>query len=300
MLSGQLSAYLIFHFIKSILFSEPAAPKVVLQILDNAESDDVLIGRKKLDPSTASPLDPSRPHEIRCWDPCTMDDLGTVKAFTAEEVKQAVALSRAAQQTWRASSFAQRRHLLRTIQRCIADNIHTIVRVACRDSGKTKIDAYMGEVLVTCEKIRWLCAQGERWLGPEYRDSGLLNLLKTSRVEFVPVGVVGAIVPWNCAPRLPPLASRPALAPWPPAPRPGQCRLFLGGRGGGVGVWGVAGWGWRSRRGWVRGGGGGGGADPFHNVFNPLVAAVFAGNGIVVKTSEYASWSTGLYGRMIK
>jgi acyl-CoA reductase-like NAD-dependent aldehyde dehydrogenase len=30
-----------------------------------------------------------------------------------------------------------------------------------------------------------------------YRDSGLMNLHKTSRVEFVPVGVVGAIVPWN-------------------------------------------------------------------------------------------------------
>ena len=57
--------------------------------------------------------------------------------------------------------------------------------------------------------------QGERWLRPEYRESGLLNLHKTSRIEFFPVGLVGAIVPWNY---------------------------------------------------------------PFHNVFNPLVAAVFAGN----------------------
>jgi acyl-CoA reductase-like NAD-dependent aldehyde dehydrogenase len=127
-----------------------------------------------------------------------MDDLGTIKAFTADEVKSAIERARAAQQTWKNSSFAQRRFLLRVIQRCITDNMQTIVRVACRDSGKTKIDAYMGEVLVTCEKIRWLCSQGERWLGPEYRDSGLLNLLKTSRVEFIPVGVIGAIVPWNC------------------------------------------------------------------------------------------------------
>ncbi len=29
-------------------------------------------------------------------------------------------------------------------------------------------------------------------------------------------------------------------------------------------------------------------------------AAVFAGNAIVIKTSEYASWSTKFYGRMIK
>jgi acyl-CoA reductase-like NAD-dependent aldehyde dehydrogenase len=38
---------------------------------------------------------------------------------------------------------------------------------------------------------------------------------------------------------------------------------------------------------------------PFHNVFNPLTAAVFAGNAIVIKVSEHASWSSGFYGRVI-
>ena len=51
----------------------------------------------------------------------------------------------------------QRRHLLSTISRCITDNMDAIVRVACRDSGKAKVDAYMGEVLTTLEKIRWIC-----------------------------------------------------------------------------------------------------------------------------------------------
>jgi hypothetical protein len=39
--------------------------------------------------------------------------------------------------------------------------------VACRDSGKTPIDALLGEVLVTVEKIRWLLAEGEHYLQPE-------------------------------------------------------------------------------------------------------------------------------------
>jgi aldehyde dehydrogenase (NAD+) len=30
---------------------------------------------------------------------------------------------------------------------------------------------------------------------------------------------------------------------------------------------------------------------PFHNVFNPVSAALFSGNAIVIKVSEYASWS---------
>ena len=35
-------------------------------------------------------------------------------------------------------------------------------------------------------------------------------------------------------------------------------------------------------------------------VFNPLLANVFAGNALVVKVSEYASWSSLYYGRAIK
>ena len=59
---------------------------------------------------------------------------------------------------------------------------------------------------------------------------------KTCHVEYVPVGVVGTIVPWNY---------------------------------------------------------------PFHNVFNPLTAAVFAGNAIVIKVSEHAAWSVRYYQRII-
>ena len=39
---------------------------------------------------------------------------------------------------------------------------------------------------------------------------------------------------------------------------------------------------------------------PFHNVFNPLLAHVFAGNALVVKVSEHASWSSLYYGRAIE
>lgn len=59
---------------------------------------------------------------------------------------------------------------------------------------------------------------------------------KSCHIEYVPVGVVGTIVPWNY---------------------------------------------------------------PFHNVFNPLSAAVFAGCAIVIKISEHAALSSGYYQRII-
>ena len=64
-----------------------------------------------------------------------------------------------------------------------------------------------------------------------------MMMMKTVRVEYHPLGVIGAIVPWNY---------------------------------------------------------------PFHNVLNPIIASLFAGNGIVIKVSEYASWSTRYYGAVLR
>jgi len=99
------------------------------------------------------------------------------------------------------------------------------------------VDAGFGEVMVTLEKIDWLMNEGERWLKPEYRSAGAMMFYKKARVEYVPVGVMGAIVPWNY---------------------------------------------------------------PFHNVFNPLLANLFAGNALVVKVSEYASWSVEFYAQAVR
>lgn len=59
------------------------------------------------------------------------------------------------------------------------------------------VDAAFAEVLCTCEKIWWLIREAETHLKPEYRSSGIMMFYKQPRVEFVPVGVIGAIVPWN-------------------------------------------------------------------------------------------------------
>jgi len=96
-----------------------------------------------------------------------------------------------------------------------------------RDSGKTMVDAMMGELFPVCEKLRYTIAHGERDLGPEPRRSGLL-MHKKVRVEYSPLGVIGVLCPWNF---------------------------------------------------------------PFHNVLCPVIPALFAGNAVVVKVSEWTSWS---------
>uniref|UniRef100_A0A1J3GHT6 Aldehyde dehydrogenase 22A1 n=1 Tax=Noccaea caerulescens TaxID=107243 RepID=A0A1J3GHT6_NOCCA len=175
--------------------------------------------------------------KVQCYEPATMKYLGYFPALSPSEVKERVTLSRKAQKTWAQSSFKLRRHFLRILLKYIIEHQELICEVSSRDTGKTMVDASLGEIMTTCEKITWLLSEGERWLKPEHRSSGRAMLHKVSRVEYHPLGVIGAIVPWNY---------------------------------------------------------------PFHNIFNPMLAAVFSGNGIVIKVSEHASWSGCFYFRIIQ
>ncbi|KAL1530728.1 hypothetical protein AB1Y20_001627 [Prymnesium parvum] len=177
------------------------------------------------------------PGQLPCHDPSTGAFLGAVACESSASVEARVQRARAAQKQWAATTFGTRRQLLRIISKCVLEHAAEICRVSARDSGKTTTDAAFGEVLVTLEKLCWLCAEGESALKPERRSPGRMLFYKVARVEWHPRGVLGAIVPWNY---------------------------------------------------------------PFHNILNPVSAAVFSGNAIIVKVSEHSLWSSKFYGRLLE
>ncbi len=65
-----------------------------------------------------------------------------------------------------------------------------------QDCGKTRENALLGEIWPVCEKLRWTIKNGEKHLVPERVSAGMM-LHKRARLEFHPLGVMGAIVPWN-------------------------------------------------------------------------------------------------------
>lgn len=88
---------------------------------------------------------------------------------------------------------------MNTISHFINNNQDDIARVACRDSGKTMLDASLGEILVSLEKIKWIVKHGEKALKPETRagPSNPLFGYKSAQVVYEPLGVVAALVSWN-------------------------------------------------------------------------------------------------------
>lgn len=134
--------------------------------------------------------------EIPCVDPATRQPLGTVRVTGAVEVRQAVERARRAQQSWRDTTFeARRRVLARLLERVLEDD-ERLVELTVRDCGKTRENALMGEIWPVCEKLRWTIAHGERHLVAEPVSPGIM-IHKRARLEFHPLGVIGAIVPWN-------------------------------------------------------------------------------------------------------
>ncbi|WWC73787.1 uncharacterized protein I206_107759 [Kwoniella pini CBS 10737] len=166
---------------------------------------------------------------ITCYDPSTGYHLLTLPLLSAAEVSDQIAKANSAQPRWAQTTFAQRISFLRSLKAWVLKDMESIVRVACRDTGKTEVDAVFGEILTTLSKLDWLIKHGEKTISPTSRPGNLLLAHKGSKVHYSPLGTVLALVSWNYS---------------------------------------------------------------FHNLISPILAALFAGNTIVVKCSEQVAWSS--------
>ena len=133
---------------------------------------------------------------IECYEPATLKLLGYVPVTQPEALPELVARAREAQASWAKTSFSERRKVLGLVLDYVLAHADQLVNVVARDSGKTRSNAMLGEIWPVVEKARWTIKHGERYLSPEHRSAGVF-LHKRARIEYVPLGVVGVIAPWN-------------------------------------------------------------------------------------------------------
>ena len=134
---------------------------------------------------------------IQCYAPATAQLLGLVNPVTADGIDRAIKRAADAQIRWAKTTFCQRRKVLKTLLKFILDHQDDITRAACLDSGKTRLDACFGDVLVTAEKLKWTIDHGERALTANRRPTNLLMFYKKNEVRYEPLGVVAACVSWK-------------------------------------------------------------------------------------------------------
>lgn len=96
-----------------------------------------------------------------------------------------------------ATPLAERLHALHQLMERVRDRREWIVERVMAETGKSRTDALVSEVLGTLDYLHWLTKRAPRILGNEKVETPLALMGKKSRVWHEPLGVVLVITPWN-------------------------------------------------------------------------------------------------------
>ncbi|MBM3470511.1 MAG: aldehyde dehydrogenase family protein [Armatimonadetes bacterium] len=148
-------------------------------------------------------------------DPCTGEDAYRYAVAGPNEVRQAVAAARRAQPAWAESPWSTRRGVLRRALHLMVDRIDEISDTILLETGKPPCESVGGaEIPTGLECLAYYAAETERVLRPRAIRTRFRPYFfgKSGRVYRKPLGVIGAITPWNLPFSLAMGAIVPALA----------------------------------------------------------------------------------------
>src|SRR5690606_29386609 len=130
---------------------------------------------------------------IEVTNPATGEVLATVPDMGAVETRRAVAAAEAAMKPWAAKTAGERARILRRWFDLMMSEQDALGRLLTREQGKSLTEA-KGEIAYAASFIEWFAEEGKRTYGEVIPSHDASKRLVTLRQ---PVGVVGAITPWN-------------------------------------------------------------------------------------------------------
>ena len=129
---------------------------------------------------------------IQSINPATEEVLNTFEPYNDAQIDQALSEARAAFLSWRDTSFAERSELFHKLANYLRDRKEHLGRLATLEMGKP-----ISEAIAEIEKCAWNCDfyadNAEKFLA----DEPVATSASSSYVEFQPLGVVLALMPWN-------------------------------------------------------------------------------------------------------
>lgn len=131
--------------------------------------------------------------KVPVYNPATGEVIGSVPKGGSKEAKQAIDAAHEAFQDWSQRTAYERSNYLEKLFNLMHENEEELAELMALEMGKPMNDA-IGEVKYAASFIKWYAEEGKRVYGriiPADRDGKNLRVIKQ------PVGVVGAITPWN-------------------------------------------------------------------------------------------------------
>ncbi|WEK57187.1 MAG: NAD-dependent succinate-semialdehyde dehydrogenase [Candidatus Brevundimonas phytovorans] len=126
-------------------------------------------------------------------DPATGEVLATAPNMGAAETRRAIAAAEAAMKPWAARTAGERARILRRWFDLMMSEQEALGRLLTREQGKSLTEA-KGEIAYAASFIEWFAEEGKRAYGEVIPSHDATKRLIAIRQ---PVGVVGAVTPWN-------------------------------------------------------------------------------------------------------
>ena len=145
---------------------------------------------------------------INVRNPATAEVMGTIPRMGATETRRAIEAAAAALPAWKAKTAKERAVILRRWFDLMIENQEDLARLMTSEQGKPLAEA-RGEIAYAASFIEWFAEEGKRIYGetvPQHLADRRIIVLKE------PVGVVGAITPWNFPAAMITRKAGPALA----------------------------------------------------------------------------------------
>jgi len=130
---------------------------------------------------------------IAVIDPATGKHIGTIPEAGAAETRRAIDAAQRAFPAWAARTAADRSALLLALAAAIRANVEDLARLLTLEQGKPLAEA-RGEVAGAAGYIQWFAEEARRVYGEVIPSPWADRRILTTRE---PVGVIGAITPWN-------------------------------------------------------------------------------------------------------
>src|SRR2546421_2511796 len=149
---------------------------------------------------------------LQSFDPALGRVVGEIQANTPDEVRAAVEHARKAFPDWAALPVKQRAVYLKEVRHRIFEKLDPIVETISTENGKPRAESLAHDVIPSLLTLQYLENLAPKALKPEHPGRVVGAIMTTSsRIEWRPFGVVGAITPWNYPFFLAFMAITPAL-----------------------------------------------------------------------------------------
>jgi acyl-CoA reductase-like NAD-dependent aldehyde dehydrogenase len=138
------------------------------------------------------------PQKIKCINPATLEVFKEVEATDPKVVPSIVDAARSASKMWGNIPYRERAAYILRARQYLLSHIDEFARAITLDNGKPLVEALTAEIFPSADLMSYFASNGERFLKSKDVDIDIWRLFgRKSSIEYVPLGVVGIISPWN-------------------------------------------------------------------------------------------------------